>query len=211
MNVGSFPIDVESAWRSAYVWAVAGGEIALSRGLLPAAICSRRVFPSLQGLLFSSFASIRQAALIILNVPLALIGGIVALFVTGQYLSVPASVGFIALFGVAVLNGVVLVSHINQLRRQGLNQHEAVVQGTLRRLRPVLMTALSTALGLIPLLLATGSGSEIQRPLATVVVGGLITSTLLTLVVIPVLYPTFEPPSSRLPSLPVNSSVSGTS
>lgn len=143
-------------------------------------------------LLFVSFNSLRQATLIILNVPFALIGGIVALFLTRQYLSVPASVGFIALFGVAVLNGVVLVTYINQMRSEGHALAEAVTRGTLLRLRPVLMTALVASLGLVPLLLASGAGSEIQRPLATVVVGGLITSTALTLLVLPVLYWVFE-------------------
>ena len=143
-------------------------------------------------LLFGSFNSVRQAGLIVLNVPFALIGGIVGLFVTGQYLSVPASVGFIALFGVAVLNGVVLVTYINQVRAEGVPLAEAVVRGTLLRLRPVLMTALVASVGLVPLLLASGAGSEIQRPLATVVVGGLITSTLLTLFVLPLLYVVFE-------------------
>jgi cobalt-zinc-cadmium resistance protein CzcA len=144
-------------------------------------------------LLFSTFNSARQATLIILNIPFALIGGIVALFISGQYLSVPASVGFIALFGVAVLNGVVLVSYINQLREEGLESDEAVLRGSLLRLRPVLMTALVASLGLIPLLLSSGAGSEVQRPLATVVVGGLVTSTLLTLLVLPALYGAFEP------------------
>ncbi|HMU61202.1 MAG TPA: CusA/CzcA family heavy metal efflux RND transporter [Gemmatimonadales bacterium] len=148
-------------------------------------------------LLFSSFNSLKQAALIILNVPFALIGGIIALVVTRQYLSVPASVGFIALFGVAVLNGVVLVSYINQLRAEGLSVAEAVRRGTLLRLRPVLMTALVASLGLVPLLLASGAGSEIQRPLASVVVGGLVTSTLLTLLLLPVLYGYFEPETSE--------------
>jgi cobalt-zinc-cadmium resistance protein CzcA len=143
-------------------------------------------------LLFGSFNSVRQATLIILNVPFALIGGIVALLVSGQYLSVPASVGFIALFGVAVLNGVVLVTYINQVRAEGVELEEAVIRGTLLRLRPVLMTALVASLGLVPLLLARGAGSEIQRPLATVVVGGLVSSTLLTLLVLPVLYGRFE-------------------
>jgi len=143
-------------------------------------------------LLFGSFNSVRQATLIILNVPFALIGGIVGLFVTGQYLSVPASVGFIALFGVAVLNGVVLVTYINQVRAEGVDLQDAVIRGTLLRLRPVLMTALVASLGLVPLLLARGAGSEIQRPLATVVVGGLVTSTVLTLLVLPVLYGRFE-------------------
>ncbi len=144
-------------------------------------------------LLFSSFNSVRQATLIILNVPFAMIGGIVGLFVSGQYLSVPASVGFIALFGVAVLNGVVLVSYINQMRAEGLPLRDAIERGTLLRLRPVLMTALVASLGLVPLLLARGAGSEIQRPLATVVVGGLISSTVLTLILLPILYGVFTP------------------
>lgn len=130
-------------------------------------------------LLFVSFNSVKNALLIILNVPFALIGGIVALAITGQYLSVPSSVGFIALFGVAVLNGVVMVSYINQLMRSGLPLEEAVRKGAMLRLRPVLMTATVASLGLIPILLSTGIGSEVQRPLATVVVGGLFSSTLL--------------------------------
>lgn len=143
-------------------------------------------------LLYSTFKAFRYATLIILNLPFALLGGIIALWVTGQYLSVPASVGFIALFGVAVLNGLVLVSYINQLRQEGLPLEEALVMGCERRLRPVLMTASLAILGLIPLLLATGIGSEVQRPLATVVIGGLISSTLLTLVVLPSVYGWFE-------------------
>ncbi|MGH7713038.1 MAG: efflux RND transporter permease subunit, partial [Gemmatimonadaceae bacterium] len=139
-------------------------------------------------LLFSSFGSLRQAALIILNVPFALIGGIFGLLLSRQYLSVPASVGFIALFGVAVLNGVVLVSYINALRREGKNVHDAVYEGTVLRLRPVLMTATVAILGLLPLLFSTGAGSEVQRPLAAVVVGGLITSTALTLLLLPTLF-----------------------
>ena len=139
-------------------------------------------------LLFSSFNSLRQAGLIILNVPFALIGGILSLLVTRQYLSVPASVGFIALFGVAVLNGVVLVSYINALRREGRSLDEAVYEGTVLRLRPVLMTATVAILGLLPLLFSTGAGSEVQRPLAAVVVGGLLTSTALTLVLLPALF-----------------------
>ncbi len=143
-------------------------------------------------LLFTTFNSLRYAALIILNLPFALIGGILGLWISRQYLSVPASVGFIALFGVAVLNGVVLVSYINKLREEGLTIEEAIATGCERRLRPVLMTALVAILGLVPMLLATGPGSEIQKPLATVVVGGLITSTLLTLILLPVLYRWFE-------------------
>lgn len=143
-------------------------------------------------MLFLTFNSVRHAALIILNVPFAMIGGIVALFITGQYLSVPASVGFIALFGVAVLNGVVLVSYINQLRMEGQSLRDAVINGSMLRLRPVLMTALVASLGLVPLLLSTGTGSEVQRPLATVVIGGLVTSTLLTLLVLPTIFGWFE-------------------
>lgn len=142
-------------------------------------------------LLYSTFGSLRYATLIFLNVPFAVTGGIVALFVTGLYLSVPAAVGFIAVFGVAVLNGVVMVSYINQLRDQGYEVMEAVKLGAKRRLRPVLMTASVAILGLVPLLLADGIGSNVQRPLATVVVGGLITSTLLTLVVLPSIYQWF--------------------
>ena len=143
-------------------------------------------------LLFSTFNSMRYAALIILNLPFALIGGILGLWLSGQYLSVPASVGFITLFGVAVLNGLVLVSYINQLRREGLPLEEALVVGCERRLRPVLMTASLAILGLIPLLIATGVGSEVQRPLAAVVIGGLLSSTALTLIVLPSVYRWFE-------------------
>ena len=141
------------------------------------------------GMLFASFNSVKEALLIILNIPLALVGGLLALFLTGQSLSVPASVGFIALFGIAVENGLVLVTYFNQLHGQeGLSIRKAVERGAMLRLRPVLMTAATTSLGLIPLLLSTGPGSEVQRPLAIAVVGGLVTSTALTLLVLPVLY-----------------------
>ena len=150
-------------------------------------------------LLFSTFRSVRQALLILSNVPFALVGGIVALWVTGEYLSVPASVGFIALLGIAVLNGVVLVSYFNQLKSEGMRLSEVVVQGAKRRLRPVLMTASITAFGLIPLLFATGPGSEIQRPLAIVVIGGLITATVLTLMLLPILYLRFAFPKREVP------------
>ncbi|MGB5291734.1 MAG: CusA/CzcA family heavy metal efflux RND transporter [Lysobacterales bacterium] len=142
-------------------------------------------------LLFSTFRSIVQAGLVLANVPLALIGGVLALAISGEYLSVPASVGFIALMGIAVLNGVVMVSYFNQLRNRGLAIDEVVRLGSERRLRPVLMTASIAALGLMPLLFMTGPGSEIQRPLAVVVIGGLITSTALTLFILPVLYRRF--------------------
>jgi len=139
-------------------------------------------------LLLSTFGSLRQALIILLNIPFAMIGGVFALALSGEYLSVPASVGFIALLGIAVLNGIVLVTCFNQLKAGGLSIDDAVTAGALRRLRPVVMTAAIAALGLVPLLFATGPGSEIQRPLAIVVIGGLITSTLLTLVLLPILY-----------------------
>jgi cobalt-zinc-cadmium resistance protein CzcA len=139
-------------------------------------------------LLFFTFGNFRQAALILLASPFAMVGGLLGLLVGGLYLSVPASVGFIALFGVAVLNGVVKIAYINQLREQGMPLDEAVLTGMVLRLRPVLMTAVVAMMALIPLLLSSGPGSEIQRPLATVVIGGLFSSTVLTLVVLPVLY-----------------------
>ena len=142
-------------------------------------------------LLFSTFGSVKQAVLVLSNIPLAMVGGVFALWISGEYLSVPASVGFIALLGIAVLNGVVMVSYFNQLRALGLELGKVVVQGSLRRLRPVMMTASIAAFGLIPLLFATGPGSEIQRPLAIVVIGGLVTSTLLTLILLPILYRRF--------------------
>jgi cobalt-zinc-cadmium resistance protein CzcA len=143
-------------------------------------------------LLYTAFNSIKYAAMIIANVPFATIGGLLALFISGQYVSVPSAIGFIAVFGVAMLNGIVLVSFINELREKGLSIAEAVRQGAEMRLRPVLMTASVAILGLIPMLLSTGVGAETQRPLASVVIGGLITSTLLTLVLLPVIYEWIE-------------------
>ncbi|MBA3022773.1 MAG: CusA/CzcA family heavy metal efflux RND transporter [Gammaproteobacteria bacterium] len=142
-------------------------------------------------LLFATFGSVRQAALVLTNIPFALIGGVFALWISGEYLSVPASVGFIALLGIAVLNGVVMVSYFNQLHDEGLSLADVVFEGAKRRLRPVLMTASITAFGLLPVLFATGPGSEIQKPLAIVVTGGLISSTLLTLIMLPILYRRF--------------------
>jgi len=145
-------------------------------------------------LLYSSFNSLRSTALILLNIPLALVGGLAALWISGQSLSVPASVGLIALFGIALENAMVLVSYLNQLVRQGVDVDEASVQGAMQRLRPVLMTATTTALGLIPLLVSAGTGSEVQRPLATVAIGGRVTSTVLTLLVLPAIYKWFAEP-----------------
>ncbi len=143
-------------------------------------------------LLFSTFSSVKQASLILSNIPLAMVGGVFALWISGEYLSVPASVGFIALLGIAVLNGVVMVSYFNQLRATGMDLAQVVIVGSTRRLRPVLMTATTAAFGLIPLLIATGPGSEIQRPLAIVVIGGLVSSTFLTLILLPILYQLFS-------------------
>jgi cobalt-zinc-cadmium resistance protein CzcA len=145
-------------------------------------------------LLFSTFGSVRQAVLVLSNIPLAMVGGVFALWGSGEYLSVPASVGFIALLGIAVLNGVVMVSYFNQLNATGMELAKVVTLGSSRRLRPVLMTASIAAFGLIPLLFATGPGSEIQRPLAIVVIGGLVSSTFLTLFLLPILFKLFGLP-----------------
>ena len=144
-------------------------------------------------LLFATFHSAKQATLILLNVPFALVGGIAALWLRGLNLNLSASIGFIALFGVAVLNGIVLVSHINSLRKRKLDMASAIRDGSADRLRPVLITALVASLGFIPMAVSTATGAEIQRPLATVVIGGLVTSTLLTLYILPLLYASFSP------------------
>ena len=163
-------------------------------------------------LLYTAFNSLTYAALIIANVPFALIGGIVGLFITGQYLSVPSAIGFIAVFGVAMLNGIVLVAFMNEQReRYGRSLCEAVRAAAALRLRPVLMTASVAILGLVPMLLSRGVGAETQRPLATVVVGGLFTSTVLTLVLLPAMYEWVEQrwerrqaaqPATALPEAP---------
>ena len=142
-------------------------------------------------LLFGNFGSVRNSMLILINIPLALVGGVVALWLSGMNMSVPASIGLIALFGIALENGMVLITYMNQLVAEGMSAREASIQGACLRLRPVLMTAITTALGLLPLLFSHGIGSEVQKPLATVVIGGLISSTLLTLVVLPALYQWF--------------------
>jgi cobalt-zinc-cadmium resistance protein CzcA len=142
-------------------------------------------------LLFATFRSVRQSVLILSNIPFAMVGGVFALWLSGEYLSVPASVGFIALLGIAVLNGVVMVSYFNQLAAHGMSVADIVMEGAKRRLRPVLMTANIAAFGLVPLLFATGPGSEIQRPLAIVVIGGLVSSTTLTLILLPIMYRRF--------------------
>ena len=148
-------------------------------------------------LLFNAFGSLRNAAVILANIPLASIGGIVALYLTGIHLSVSAAIGFIALFGQAVLNGVVMVAYFNQLRAEGHGTLEAVIKGSLTRLRTVLMTGLLAMLGLLPMALSNAIGAETQKPLAVVVISGLISATLLTLIVLPTLYHLFE---ERFPS-----------
>jgi len=139
-------------------------------------------------LLFASFNSLKNAGLIMLNVPFAMIGGIMALFATSQTLSVPAIIGFIALFGVAVQNGVIMVSYIMQLQHRGYTLNDAVVEGAHVRLRPVMMTALVAIVGLLPKMVSAGTGAEVQRPLATVMLGGLLSATILTLILIPTVY-----------------------
>jgi cobalt-zinc-cadmium resistance protein CzcA len=139
-------------------------------------------------LLFWAFMSIRNALLIVMNVPFAMIGGLMILLVTGINLSISAAVGFTALFGVAVQNGVILVSQLNKLRREGLSLHDAIVSGSVSRLRPVVMTASMAMLGLLPAALSTGVGSETAKPFAVVIIGGLMTSTFLTLTLLPALY-----------------------
>src|SRR5439155_10098021 len=139
-------------------------------------------------LVFLSVGSVHQAALVYTGVPLAVTGGVLALWVRGMPFSITAAVGFIALSGVAVLNGLVMVSYFNQLRSEGKSVRESVFDGSLTRLRPVLVTALVASLGFVPMALATGTGAEVQRPLATVVIGGVLSSTFLTLVLLPVLY-----------------------
>jgi cobalt-zinc-cadmium resistance protein CzcA len=154
------------------------------------------VVPVALGLIFTliamSFGSLRQAALVFVTVPLAATGGVAALWLRDLTFTISAAVGFIALSGIAVLNGIMLISFINQLRDQGRNLRDAVVEGTLTRLRPKLMTALVASLGFVPMAISSGAGAEVQRPLATVVIGGVITSTFLTLIVLPILYDWME-------------------
>lgn len=197
-DIGSFVAEAQKAIESKVqlppgYYITWGGQFenqqrALARLAVIVPVCLLLIFV----LLFSTFGLVRQAFLIMLNVPFALIGGIVALFLRGLPLSVSGAIGFIALFGVAVLNGIVMVSYFNKLRQEGMGLGEAILQGAAVRLRPVLMTALVASLGFVPMALSQGTGAEIQRPLATVVIGGLITSTLLTMIVLPTLYRWWE-------------------
>jgi cobalt-zinc-cadmium resistance protein CzcA len=149
-------------------------------------------------LIFLSFGSVRQALVVYTGIPLAVTGGVFALWLRGMPFTISAGVGFIALSGIAVLNGIMLVSFINQLRRKGRSPREAVVEGTLTRLRPLLLTAAVASFGFVPMAMATGAGAEVQRPLATVVIGGIVTSTFLTLVLLPVLYEWIEGRNPKL-------------
>ncbi len=198
-DLGSVVADVKQAvadnveWPKGYRPPEYGGQFAnQQRAMGRLGIIVPTVIAGVFLMLWASFGSHRHAMMVIVNVPLALIGGIAGLVIMGEYLSVPASVGFIALFGIAVQNGLVLVSTVKQLRARGMDLREALIEGGMLRLRPVLMTAMTTILGLMPLLLSTGIGSEVQRPLAVVVVFGLASSTLLTLFVIPAVYGWFE-------------------
>lgn len=207
-DLGSFVRDAEKAVGSialpAGQWLVWGGQYenlvaAKERLTIVVPICFGLIFL----LLFSTFKSVRYALLVFSAVPLGLTGGIIALWLRGMPFSISAAVGFIALSGVAVLNGLVMVSFINQLRAEGLARDAAIIRGCLVRLRPVLMTALVASLGFVPMAIASGTGAEVQKPLATVVIGGLISSTLLTLVVLPALYRIFtgRDPAGRLEPL----------
>ncbi len=177
-------VDLPSGYRITYGGQFENQQRAAARLLLAVPVALGLIFI----ILFFTFRTIRQVLLILFNVPLAMIGGILLLAVTGFYMSVPATIGFIALLGIAIMNGVVMVNHFNELREKGRSLEEAAFEGAQRRLRPVLMTAILTVLGLVPLLMATGPGSEIQKPLAVVVVGGVFTSTALTLIMLPVFY-----------------------
>ena len=150
-------------------------------------------------LLYFTFHSMRQAMLFLSNVPFALVGGVAALWLRGMNLNLSASIGFIALFGVAVLNGIVMVSQINRLREDGMAEEKAVAAGAAMRLRPVLMTALVASLGFLPMALSTSAGAEVQRPLASVVIGGLVSSTALTLFLLPAMYGWFRPKRGTAP------------
>ncbi|MCS7308568.1 MAG: efflux RND transporter permease subunit, partial [Aquificaceae bacterium] len=139
-------------------------------------------------LLYMNYGSVKDALIVMLNVPFATVGGVITLYLSGYNLSVPSAVGFIAVFGIATLNGVVLVSYIRNLLQEGIPKREAILEACSKRLRPILITATATSLGLVPMLLSTDIGSELQKPLATVVIGGIFTSTLLTLIVLPLVY-----------------------
>jgi len=197
-DLGSFVADVRRAVAeqvtlpSGYFITYGGQFENQQRATRRLALIVPLVLLLIAGLLYTSFGTVRHALLVMLNVPFALVGGVAALWLRGLTLNLSASVGFIALFGVAVLNGVVLITYINQLRVAGRSLGDAVRQGAVVRFRPVLMTALVASVGFIPMAISTGAGAEIQRPLATVVIGGLVSSTILTLLVLPTVYAWIE-------------------
>ena len=205
-DIGSFVEEAERRIRESVVipagyWTAWGGQF---EQLLSARQRLQFVVPMalllIFGLLFATFGTAKDSLLVFTGVPLALTGGVFTLWIAGIPFSISAAVGFIALSGVAVLNGLVMVTFINRLRTEGVPLEEAVVQGAVSRLRPVLMTALVASLGFLPMALATGTGAEVQRPLATVVVGGILSSTALTLLVLPVLYRLLSSPGQEVPS-----------
>jgi len=202
-DLGGFAADVKTAVRQRVTfppgyYVMYGGQFEnQSRATRRLAIIVPLVLLAIAGLLYATFDTLRHAMLVMVTVPFALVGGIAALWLRGLHVNLSASVGFIALFGVAVLNGVVLVTYINQLRTAGRELHDAVREGATIRLRPVLMTALVASVGFIPMAISTGAGAEVQRPLATVVIGGLVTSTLLTLLVLPTLFSWVETMSMK--------------
>jgi heavy metal efflux system protein len=197
-DLGSFVADVrrEVARRvmlpSGYYVTYGGQFENQARATKRLALIVPLVLLLIAGLLYGIFGTVRHALLVMLNVPFALIGGIGALWLRGMHLNLSASVGFIALFGVAVLNGVVMIAYINQLREEGRTLEEAVREGAAVRLRPVLMTALVASVGFFPMAFSTSAGAEVQRPLASVVIGGLVSATLLTLLVLPTVYTWLE-------------------
>jgi cobalt-zinc-cadmium resistance protein CzcA len=197
-DLGGFAADVQRAVAAGVAlpeqyFVTYGGQFEnQQRAMLRLALIVPLVLALIVALLYASFGNGRQALLVMLNVPFALVGGIAALWLRGLNLNLSASVGFIALFGIAVLNGVVLITYFNQLRDHGQPLDRAVREGAEIRLRPVLMTALVASFGFIPMAISTSPGSEVQRPLATVVIGGLVTSTVLTLIVLPLLYEWLE-------------------
>src|SRR5690606_11644497 len=198
-DMGSFVQDVEELFESGAVTLPPGYRVDfggqfenLERGTRRLMLVVPLSLLLIFLLLFATFNSVRQAALVFTGIPLATVGGVFALLIRGMPFSISAGVGFIALFGIAVLNGVVMVSYINELRERGHSLDDAVREGGMTRLRPVLMTALVASLGFLPMALSHGAGAEVQRPLATVVIGALFTATLLTLLVLPLLYLLFE-------------------
>ena len=192
-------IKAEVKFPPGYYFEFGGQFENLQRARLRLAIIVPMALVFIFVLIFLSFGSFRQAALIFVCVPLAVTSGIFALWVRDMPFTISAGVGFIALSGIAVLNGIMLISFINQLRREGRSVREAVIEGTLTRLRPKLMTALVASFGFVPMAITSGAGAEVQRPLATVVIGGIITSTFLTLVLLPVLYDWIERNRPALP------------